>query len=243
MALSGESGTPPLLSVVIPVFNEIQTIDRILAAVRAVDLDIEIIAVDDFSTDGTRDRLKELAQTDERLRVFYHERNQGKGAALRTGFAAATGRFAVVQDADLEYDPHDFHLLLKPLLEDRADVVYGSRFSKSGPDRPPLTWHTFGNQVLTSLSNACTKLRLTDMETGYKMFRREVIQGIPIQENRFGFEPEITAKIARYRIEGRPPRICEVAISYSGRSNREGKKIGWKDCVRAIWCIFRYNWF
>ncbi len=180
-------------------------------------------------------------QSDPRLRVFFHDRNRGKGAALRTGFAAATGRFAVVQDADLEYDPHDFHLLLKPLLEDRADVVYGSRFSKSGPNRPPLTWQTFANQVLTGLSNACTKLKLTDMETCYKMFRREIIQSISIQEDRFGFEPEITAKIVRHRIEGRPPRICEVAISYSGRSNREGKKIGWKDGFRAIWCILKYN--
>lgn len=241
MAASSEPESGPLLSVVIPVFNERGTIDRILAAVRAVDVHTEIIAVDDFSTDGTRDRLKELALSDRRLRVFFHDRNQGKGAALRTGFAAATGRFVVVQDADLEYDPSDFPKLLQPLIENKADVVFGSRFSNGEYNRFNL--HSLGNRILTSLSNVCTNLKLTDMETCYKVFRRDIIQSIPIRENRFGFEPEITAKIASYRLNGQPLRIQEIGISYRGRSNQEGKKIGWKDGVRALWCIFRYNWF
>jgi glycosyltransferase involved in cell wall biosynthesis len=244
MASSSEPDAEPLLSVVIPAFNEVATIDRILAAVRAVDIDTEIIVVDDFSTDGTRDRLQEIAaQNGHRLRVIYHSRNQGKGAALRTGFAAATGRFVVVQDADLEYDPNDFPKLLKPLLEDKADVVYGSRFSNAEHHGMVKSWHALSNRVLTFLSNTCTKLQLTDMETCYKVFRREIIQSISIEEERFGFEPEITAKLARYRRNGPPLRIHEVAISYRGRSNLEGKKIGWKDGMRALWCIFRYNWF
>lgn len=243
MALSSEPDETPLLSVVIPVHNELETIERILAAVRAVDIDTEIIVVDDYSTDGTRERLRELAATDARLRVLYHDRNQGKGAALRTGFAAATGRFVVVQDADLEYDPSEFSKLLQPLLDDKADVVYGSRFSGSERHRVPYFWHAFGNRVLTALSNMCTNLNLSDMETCYKVFRREIIQSIPIQENRFGFEPEITAKVARYRLDGEPLRIYEVGISYRGRTYREGKAIGWKDGLRALWCIMKYNWF
>jgi glycosyltransferase involved in cell wall biosynthesis len=231
--------TPPLLSVVIPVFNEFQTISRILAAVRAVDIDLEIIVVDDFSADGTRNRLNQLATSQDRLRVLFHDRNQGKGAALRTGFGAARGRFVIVQDADLEYDPNDFHVLLKPLLDDEADVVYGSRFTN--PNGEQLTLHKFGNQVLTWLSNKFTHLQLTDMETCYKMFRREIIQAIPVEENRFGFEPEITAKIAKFRINGRPIRVCEIPVSYDGRTGREGKKIGWKDGFRAIWCVFKYS--
>jgi glycosyltransferase involved in cell wall biosynthesis len=239
MADIESSGTTPLLSVVIPVFNEFQTISRILAAVRAVDIDLEIIVVDDFSTDGTRDRLNQLAKSQDRLRVLCHDRNQGKGAALRTGFGAARGRFVIVQDADLEYDPNDFHKLIKPLLDDETDVVYGSRFSDRKGER--ITLHTFGNQVLTWLSNKCTHLQLTDMETCYKMFRRDIIQAIPIEENRFGFEPEITAKIAKFRVDGRPVRVCEIPVSYDGRTNREGKKIGWKDGFRAIWCVFKYS--
>jgi glycosyltransferase involved in cell wall biosynthesis len=239
MAAIDSSGTTPLLSVVIPVFNEVQTISRILAAVRAAELDLETIVVDDFSTDGTRDRLNQLAKTHDRLRVLFHDYNQGKGAALRTGFAAARGRFVIVQDADLEYDPNDFHKLLKPLVDDMADVVYGSRFSDMSGES--FTLHTFGNQVLTWLSNKCTHLNLTDMETCYKMFRREIIQAIEVEENRFGFEPEITAKIAAFRFDGERVRICEVPVSYNGRTSREGKKIGWKDGFRAIWCIFKYS--
>jgi glycosyltransferase involved in cell wall biosynthesis len=239
MVPNDQPGLPPLLSVVVPVFNEVRTIDRIIAAVGAVDVDLEIIAVDDSSTDGTRGRLEELAQSDNRLRVLFHDHNQGKGAALRTGFSAARGRFLIVQDADLEYDPADFHRLLKPLVADEADIVYGSRFSHANGQ--PFSLHTFGNQVLTWLSNQCTRLQLTDMETCYKMFRREIIQSIEVEEDRFGFEPEITAKIARLRMDGKLVRICEVPISYHGRSAREGKKIGWRDGFRAIWCIFKYN--
>jgi glycosyltransferase involved in cell wall biosynthesis len=239
MVPNDQPGLPPLLSVVVPVFNEVRTIDRIIAAVRAVDVDLEIIVVDDASTDGTRGRLEELAQSDTRLRVLFHDHNQGKGAALRTGFAAARGQFLIVQDADLEYDPADFHRLLKPLVEDEADIVYGSRFSQANGQ--PFSLHTFGNQVLTWLSNQCTRLQLTDMETCYKMFRREIIQSIEVEEDRFGFEPEITAKIARLRLDGKLVRIREVPISYHGRSAREGKKIGWRDGFRAIWCIFKYN--
>lgn len=243
MSISSQPEAPPLLSVVIPAYNEIGTIDRILAAVRGVGIDTEIIVVDDFSTDGTRDRLKELAQSDNRLRVFFHDRNQGKGAALRTGFAAARGRFVVVQDADLEYDPREFPKLLQPLLKDKADVVFGSRFSGHEFNRTHYFWHTFGNRFLTLMSNLFTKLNVSDMETCYKVFRREIIQDIRLEENRFGFEPEITAKIAKYRRNGQPLRVCEVGISYRGRTFQEGKNIGWKDGVRAMWCIIRYNLF
>lgn len=244
MASSSEPEAEPLLSVVIPAFNEVATIDRILAAVSAVDIATEIIVVDDFSTDGTRDKLRELAaESDRGLRVLFHDQNQGKGAALRTGFAAAKGRFIVVQDADLEYDPNDFPKLLEPLLENRADVVFGSRFKDYERSTASDNWHVRGNRILTSLSNKCTGLQLTDMETCYKVFRREIIQNIPIQEKRFGFEPEITAKLARYRHNGQPLRFEEVAISYKGRTNQEGKKIGWKDGFRALWCIAKYSWF
>jgi glycosyltransferase involved in cell wall biosynthesis len=234
-----ETNDAPLLSVVIPVFNEVRTIDRILTAVEGVGIDLEIIAVDDCSSDGTRERLSELAQGHDRLRVLLHDHNQGKGAALRTGFAAATGRFVIVQDADLEYDPNDFHTLLPPLVANEADVVYGSRFSDVNGQ--PFNLHTFGNQVLTWLSNKRTQLNLTDMETCYKMFRREIIQSVEVEENRFGFEPEITAKLSRLQIEGRPLRVVEVPVSYQGRTNRDGKKIGWRDGFRAIWCIFKYS--
>jgi glycosyltransferase involved in cell wall biosynthesis len=235
--------SPPLLTVVVPVFNEIGTIDRILAAVRAVDIDKEIIVVDDSSTDGTRDRLRELDDGDARLRIVFQQQNQGKGAALRVGFANARGRFVVVQDADLEYDPREYHKLLKPLLEDRADVVFGSRFSGSEDHRVLYFWHSVGNRVLTLVSNMFTNLNIADMETCYKMFRREIIQDIVLEENRFGFEPEITAKIAAYRINGKALRIYEVGVSYHGRTYQEGKKIGWKDGMWAMWCIIKYNWF
>ncbi len=231
----------PLLTVVIPAYNERQTIDQIIEAVRAIDIDLEIIVVDDFSSDGTRNRLTEQAQRDHRLRVFYHDRNRGKGAALRTGFAAATGRFVIVQDADLEYEPAEYHRLLAPLLNERADVVFGSRFNSSENHRVLYFWHSVGNRLLTLLSNICTNLNVSDMETCYKVFRREIIQDIQIEEDRFGFEPEITAKVARYRLNNRPLRIYEVGISYHGRTYEEGKKIGWKDGVRAIWCIIKYN--
>jgi len=243
MASSSEPQAEPLLSVVIPAFNEVATIDRILAAVRAVDLDTEIIVVDDFSTDGTRARLQQLeAESDPRLRVLYHDQNQGKGAALRTGFAAARGQFVVVQDADLEYDPSDFPKLLEPLLQGRADVVFGSRFLNNDRLHAFNPWQLRGNRILTAFSNMFTRLQLTDMETCYKVFPREIIQRIPIREQRFGFEPEITAKLSRYQLNGRPLRFQEVAVSYRGRTNREGKKIGWKDGFRALWCIVKYSW-
>ena len=227
------------LSIVIPCYNEAGTIRRIVDAVRASQVaDKEIIVVDDCSSDGTR----EILQRDiEPLvtRVIYHDRNQGKGAALRTGFAAATGGAVVVQDADLEYDPKEYPKLLQPILEDRADVVFGSRFMGGEAHRVVYFWHMLGNRFLTLLSNACTNINLTDMETCYKMFRREVLRKIKIEENRFGFEPEITAKIAA--LEG--CRIFEVGISYYGRTYAEGKKIGWKDGVRAIYAILKYNLF
>jgi len=241
MALSSEAEAEPLLSVVVPVYNERATIDLILAAILATGIDIEIIAVDDFSRDGTRDRLDELGRSEPRLRVLQHDFNQGKGAALRTGFAAARGRFVVVQDADLEYDPNDFPKLLAPLLDDKADVVFGSRFSTRQYHGGQFIAHSIANRFLTWMSNVCTHLQLTDMETCYKVFRREIIQSIPIQENRFGFEPEITAKIARYHRNGLPLRVVEVPIRYERRTNRQGKKIGWKDGVRAVWCIVKYN--
>jgi glycosyltransferase involved in cell wall biosynthesis len=241
MSQTSEPEAAPLLSVVIPVYNEAATIERILAAVRAVPIDKEIIAVDDFSTDRSREVLQQLAENDGRLRVLFHERNQGKGAALRTGFTAARGRFVIVQDADLEYDPAEYAKLLEPLLSDKADVVFGSRFAGGEQHRVLYFWHLVGNRVLTLLSNMFTNLSLTDMETCYKVFRREIIQDIRLEENRFGFEPEVTAKLAAYRKDGIPLRIYEVGISYYGRTYQEGKKIGWKDGVRALWCILKYN--
>jgi glycosyltransferase involved in cell wall biosynthesis len=231
----------PLLSVVIPVYNEAATIDRIIAAVRAVDIHKEIIIVDDYSTDGTRDRLKQIAAAENNVRVLYHDVNQGKGAALRTGFAAARGQYVVVQDADLEYDPAEYPKLLGPLIEGRADVVFGSRFIGGDSHRVLYFWHSMGNKFLTMLSNMFTNLNVSDMETCYKVFRRDIIQNIRIEENRFGFEPEITAKLAAYRLKGEPLRIYEVGISYYGRTYQEGKKIGWRDGLRALWCIIRYN--
>lgn len=222
------------LSVVIPVFNEKDTIRKIYDCVRAVNPDGEIILVDDFSTDGTREILKGLA--DDSTQVILHEKNQGKGAALRSGFRHALGDIVIIQDADLEYDPNDYAKIIAPIIAGKSDVVYGSRFMGDQAHRVVYFWHRVGNGFLTLLSNMLTNLNLTDMETCYKAFRREIIQSIEIEENRFGFEPEITAKIAKMRC-----RIFEVGISYYGRTYEEGKKIGWKDGISAIRSIIRYN--
>jgi glycosyltransferase involved in cell wall biosynthesis len=225
----------PLLSVVIPCFNEAATILDLLARVRSAPVaSKQIIVVDDGSSDGTRALLQGLQADD--LTVLLHERNRGKGAALATGFAAARGEICIVQDADLEYDPAEYPLVIGPILQGKADVVFGSRFQGAAPHRVVYFWHRVGNGVLTLLSNMLTDLNLTDMETCYKAFRTEIIQAIRIREQRFGFEPEITAKLARRRC-----RIYEVGISYYGRTYDEGKKIGWKDGVRAIWCILKYR--
>ena len=224
------------LSVVIPVYNEKSTIREICQAVKAVNLEKEIILVDDFSTDGTREILPELA--DDTTRVFFHDHNQGKGAALRTGFGQVSGDIVVIQDADLEYDPQQYQKLIQPILDGKADVVYGSRFVTGDYRRVLYFWHMVGNTFLTLLSNMLTNLNLSDMETCYKAFRREVLERISIEENRFGFEPEITAKVAKLNV-----RIYEVGISYSGRTYLEGKKIGWKDGLSAFRCIVKYNLF
>ena len=229
------------LSIVIPVFNEQETLREIIASVASVDLPLEkeIILIDDCSTDGSRDLIKDGIQEDGfSLRKVYHGINQGKGAALRSGFKAATGDIVLIQDADLEYDPNEYPRLLAPILDGRADVVYGSRFVGSSAHRVHFFWHMVGNRLLTLVSNMFTNLNLTDMETCYKVFRRSILDKITIFENRFGFEPEITAKIAKQRC-----KIYEIGISYDGRSYEEGKKIGWRDGVRAFWCIIKYNIF
>jgi glycosyltransferase involved in cell wall biosynthesis len=226
----------PALSVVIPCYNEVGTIEQIVEAVQrsAVD-DLEIIVVDDASTDGTRDVLREKVEP-QVARVIYHQHNRGKGAALRSGFAAATGDMVLVQDADLEYDPADYPRLIQPILAGKADVVFGSRFTGGSSTRVLYYWHAVGNKLLTTLSNMFTNINLTDMEVCYKVFRREVLQKVRIEEDRFGFEPEITAKVAKLGC-----RIYEVGISYAGRTYGEGKKIGWRDGLRAVWCILKYN--
>ena len=229
------------VSVVIPVFNEHGTLPEIVAKVRAVDVDKEIILVDDCSTDGSRSLVETLSQ-DSDIVAIYHENNRGKGAALRSGFKQARGDVVLVQDADLEYDPRDYLKLLEPIESNRADVVYGSRFAGGESHRVLYFWHSVGNRVLTQLSNMFSNLNLTDMEVCYKAFRREIIQDLPLREDRFGFEPEVTARLARYRkSDGSRLRIFEVGISYAGRTYEEGKKIGWRDGFRALWCIVRYN--
>ena len=226
------------LSIVIPCYNELATIEHILDAVRASPWpDKEIIVVDDCSRDGTRDLLQGTLRT-KIDQLLLHDRNQGKGAALRTGIAHATGELVIIQDADLEYDPNQYPRILAPIVEDRADVVFGSRFMGAEPHRVLYFWHRMGNGMLTLLSNMFTNLNLTDMETCYKAFRREIIQKITIEEDRFGFEPEITAKVARMGC-----RIYEVGISYYGRTYAEGKKINYKDGFRAIYCVVKYNLF
>ena len=224
------------LSVVMPVYNERATLRIVVERVLALPLEIELLCVDDGSSDGSAEILRELENQNPQVRVFVQPHNMGKGAALRRAIPEASGDFVVIQDADLEYDPADFHRLLEPLRAGHADVVYGSRFVGAGPHRVLYFWHSVGNRLLTLVSNCLTNINLTDMETGYKMFRREIIQSIPLEEDRFGFEPEITVKVARRNL-----RIYEVGISYRGRTYEEGKKIGWKDGFRALYCLISYS--
>jgi len=224
------------LSVVIPVYNECATLRHVVERVLAVPFDLEVLCVDDGSRDGSREILAELQSQYRQVQIFVQPRNLGKGAALRRGIQEATGDFVVIQDADLEYDPVDYPILLDPLIQGKADVVYGSRFLGAAPHRVLYFWHSVGNRALTLLSNCLTNVNLSDMETCYKAFRRDVIQSIPIEEDRFGFEPEITVKVAKRHL-----RIYEVGISYWGRTYEEGKKIGWKDGVRAVWCLLKYS--
>jgi glycosyltransferase involved in cell wall biosynthesis len=226
----------PCLTVIMPVYNEAQTVETVIRKVLEQPEVEELITVNDASQDGTGDVLRELAKSHPKMKVFEHAVNQGKGAALRTGISHATAPYVLIQDADLEYEPEEYPVLLKPILSGKADVVFGSRFIGGEAHRVLYFWHSIGNRFLTLLSNMFTNLNLTDMETCYKVFRREIIQSIQIEENRFGFEPEITAKVARKNI-----RIYEVSISYHGRTYAEGKKIGWKDGISAIRCILKYG--
>jgi len=225
------------LTVVMPIYNEQATLRQAVKRVLAVPFELELLCVDDGSDDGSREILLELEKHHSQIRVLLQARNSGKGAALRRGIAEASGDFVIVQDADLEYDPGDYPSLLDPLIQGKADVVYGSRFLGGAPHRVLYFWHSVGNRALTLLSNCLTNINLTDMETCYKAFRRVVIQSIPLEEDRFGFEPEITIKVAKRRL-----RIYEVGVSYWGRTYEEGKKINWRDGLRAVWCLLKYSW-
>ena len=239
MVLRGASLSPARamkLSVVMPVFNERATLQEVVLKVLAVSLEIELICVDDGSQDGSREILAQLQSEHPQIRLVLQPQNMGKGAALRRGIQEATGEYVIIQDADLEYDPAEYPRMIEPLVQGKADVVFGSRFLGGAPHRVLYFWHSVGNRALTLLSNCLTNINLSDMEACYKVFRREVIQAIPIEENRFGFEPEITVKVARRNL-----RIYEVGISYWGRTYEEGKKIGWKDGVRALYCLLKYS--
>ncbi len=225
-----------ILSVIVPIYNERATLKALVEEVLSVPLEIELICVDDGSQDGSREILTELQKQHQQIKIFLQPKNMGKGAAVRRGIQEATGDYLIIQDADLESDPAEYPVLLAPLAQGKADVVYGSRFLAGDPHCVFDFWHWMGNWFLTLLSNALTNIKLTDMETCYKMFRREIIQAIPLEENRFGFEPEITVKVAKRRL-----RIYEVGISYRRRSYEEGKKIGWKDGVEAVWCLLKYS--
>jgi glycosyltransferase involved in cell wall biosynthesis len=238
-AMQSNEEIAPCLTAVMPVYNESASVAEVVRAVLAQRPIQQLVIVDDCSRDGTWDQLEPFAQLDARVKLVRHEVNRGKGAALRTGIAHATSDIVIIQDADLEYNPAEYFRLLEPILSGKADVVYGSRFhGGSGARRVLYFWHSVGNSILTMFSNMATDLNLSDMETCYKIFRREIIQHIQIEENRFGFEPEITAKIARAKV-----RIYEIGISYAGRTYAEGKKIGWRDGFRALWCIAKYNFW
>ena len=235
--ISDSNNKDILLSVIVPCFNEIDTIEKVLKKIKNSSVtDKEIIVIDDFSKDGSREYLNTLI--DDEITIKFHDRNKGKGAAISTGIEYAKGKIIIIQDADLEYDPNEYPSLIKPIIDNKADIVYGSRFKGGQPHRIVYFWHRVGNGLLTLLSNIFTDLNLSDMETCYKTFRSEVIKNITIEEKRFGFEPEITAKVSK-----KDYRIYEVGISYYGRTYREGKKIGWKDGFHAIWCILKYNLF
>src|ERR1700677_1199358 len=235
MEIRSNADIEPCLSVVMPVFNEADTVATVVKTVLAQRPVQQFVIVDDCSSDGTWDKLQPLAQNEPRVKLIRHEYNQGKGAALRTGFAQATAPIVIIQDADSEYDPAEYYRLLMPILSGKADVVFGSRFMGAGAHRVLFYWHSLGNKLLTTLSNMASGLNLTDMEVCYKTFRREIIQNIKVEENRFGFEPQITAKVAKLNV-----RIYEVGVSYYGRTYAEGKKIGWRDGVHALWCILKY---
>jgi glycosyltransferase involved in cell wall biosynthesis len=236
MTSNSSTSSATTVSVVMPVYNERATLRTVVERVLAMPMAIELICVDDGSSDGSREILTGLQEQYPQLKVLLQPKNRGKGAALRRGIAEATGDFVIIQDADLEYDPVEYPVLLGPLLQGKADVVYGSRFLGGRPHRVLYFWHSVANWMLTLISNALTNINLTDMETCYKAFRRELLQSIAIEEDRFGFEPEITVKVAK-----RGVRIYEVGISYTGRTYEEGKKIGWRDGVRALWCLLKYS--